>query len=56
MPLRVKINLALREQNCQKIGSERVKATFNKHKPKAPVNYYYALSVCHIFYFFETVK
>ena len=24
MPLAVKINLALREQNCQKIGSERV--------------------------------
>ena len=25
MPLAVKINVALREQNCQKIGSERVK-------------------------------
>ena len=25
MPLSVKINVALREQNCQKIGSERVK-------------------------------
>ena len=25
MPLPVKINVALREQNCQKIGSERVK-------------------------------
>ena len=24
MPLAVKINVALREQNCQKIGSERV--------------------------------
>ena len=28
MPLAVKINVALREQNCQKIGSERVKITF----------------------------
>ena len=26
MPLAVKINVALREQNCQKIGSERVKS------------------------------
>ena len=25
MPLALKINVALREQNCQKIGSERVK-------------------------------
>ena len=25
MPFTVKINVALREQNCQKIGSERVK-------------------------------
>ena len=25
MPLAIKINVALREQNCQKIGSERVK-------------------------------
>ena len=25
MPLAVKINVALREQNCQKVGSERVK-------------------------------
>ena len=24
MPLAVKINVALREENCQKIGSERV--------------------------------
>ena len=24
MPLKAKINVALREQNCQKIGSERV--------------------------------
>ena len=24
MPLAIKINVALREQNCQKIGSERV--------------------------------
>ena len=28
MPLAVKINVALREQNCQKIGSERVKLIF----------------------------
>ena len=27
MPLKVKINVALIEQNCQKIGSERVKDT-----------------------------
>ena len=26
MPLAVKINVAMRELNCQKIGSERVKA------------------------------
>ena len=30
MPLSVKINVALREQNCQKIGSERVKYIHNK--------------------------
>ena len=30
MPLPVEINVALREQNCQKIGSERVKQNFKK--------------------------
>ena len=30
MPLAVKINVALREQNCQKIGSERVKVNQNR--------------------------
>ena len=29
MPLAVEINMALGEQNCQKIGSERVKLIFN---------------------------
>ena len=29
MPFAVKINVALREQNCQKIGSERVNITFD---------------------------
>ena len=27
MPLAVKINVALKEQNCQKIGSKRIKGT-----------------------------
>ena len=38
MPLAVKINVALREQNCQKIGSERVKQKFSV------VKFYHVLS------------
>ena len=32
MPLVVKVNVALREQNCQKIGSERVKKVKYKYR------------------------
>ena len=32
MPLAVKINVALREHNCQKIGSERVKHIVSKNR------------------------
>ena len=58
MPLAVKINVALREQNCQKIGSERVKVNvilpvlntlqaylyvYNKHKAYQQSLYYRVL-------------